>query len=565
MSGSAGGGAGVETGGVETGGVDTGVTTFNLADLWEAVARAVPDRVAVISEGTGATYRELDERASRLAHWLLGRGIGPGDRVGVMLRNVPEHLETYLACFKIRAVPVNVNFRCTAAELGYLVGDAPLSGLVADPEFLDVVTACRSDGGEHWWVLATGTDYEAALRSGGEADAGAGGDADVGAGAGAGRGPGPFPPRSSDAEYVIYTGGTTGDPKGVVWRMEDAFFACIGGGDPTGERRPITRPGEIVERIDAVPTRFLPAAPLMHAAGSWPTLRWLLAGGAVVLVRDFDAARIWDAIAEHHVDIMNIVADAMAGPLLEAFQGRDRADHSSLRMIASGGAPLSEQGRTRLCAALPGLVIRDIYGSSETGVQGWSDWRSPSSGPSRFVSLDTVLVDPETRDEAAPGTEGLIARRDHVPAGYHGDPDKSAQVFLTQGGRRLAVTGDLGRFNPDGTLTVIGRRSGFINTGGEKVNPTEVETVLRDHEQVADVLVLSEPSERWGQQVVAIVVGGGSGPDIAALDTHCRESLAGYKVPRRYITVDALTRKANGKPDHAWAAEVVSTTPGGTP
>lgn len=518
-----------------------GPRTFNFADLWEGVAQAVPDRSAVIGPDASRTYRELDRRASALAEWFVGAGVRPGDRIGVMLRNVPEHLEAYLAAYKIRAVPVNINFRATRAEFGYLADDADLRGVVHDHDFADTVEHVVRVGTGSRWRLATGADYERiASRPPSSTEQLA---------------------RSSDDEYMIYSGGTTGKPKGVVWRMEDAFYACLGGGDPRGTSVPIAEPVELVQRISSPPVVFLPAAPLMHAAGFWPAMRWLLAGGTVVLLGSFDPDHVWRAVAQHQVNVVNIVADAMAGPLLDALDGRRTSELHSLQMIASGGAPLSAVARRRLAEAIPGVTIRDIYGSSETGVQGWADWTAASSGPSRFTTFDTVLVEPDTRTlPAAPGLrEGLVARTGHVPLRYHGDPAASAAVFAQRDGVRIAVTGDIGRLDDELRLTVIGRGAECINTGGEKVYPREVEGVLREHPQVRDCLVLGEAHPRWGQQVSALVVlaGGADVPD-AQLSELCRGQLAGYKVPRRYVRVPAIARRANGKLDLDWAASALA-------
>ena len=520
---------------------DAAAATFNIADLWELVARSVPDRIAVIGDGGELTYRELDERADRLATWLRASGLGRGSRVGVMMRNDARFLECYLAAYKIRAVPINVNFRATAAELDYLAYDSGLRGLIFDPEFSDVVAAGAHTTDKKWWLLAAGEPYESALE--------------VASALGTTMGP-----RSNDDEYVIYTGGTTGNPKGVVWRMIDAFHACLGGGDPEGIRGPITRPTEIIERITAEPVVFMPVAPLMHAAGQWPAFRWLLAGGTVVVMARFDPARTWRRIGECRVNVVNIVADAMARPLLEALDAEDACRLSALRLLASGGAPLSDDARDRLAAALPGITVRDIYGSSETGVQGWADWTAASTGTSRFKTFDTVLVDPQTRRPLAEteATEGLVARYGHVPVGYHGDAEASARVLTKFNDMRVAITGDIGRIDEAGRLTVLGRGSDCINTGGEKVYAREVEEALLAFPGLDDAMVVGRRHPRWGQQVVALVVPTPNAVNSDAdLDAHCRTRLAGYKIPRRYVRVGAVRRRPNGKADHAWAHSAI--------
>ena len=521
--------------------VDDRLGTFNFADLWEMVAAAVPDRIAVIADDRVLTYREVDERASRLGASLKRSGVGDGTRVGVMMRNSARFIESYLAAFKICAVPINVNFRATPAELSYLASDSSFHGLIHDSEFADVVAAASRSADANWWNLPAPDRYESAI------------------GASDPRGTS-TERRSDDDRYVIYTGGTTGHPKGVVWRMVDAFHACLGGGDPEGTAGPIDEPAEIVARITATPVTFMPAAPLMHAAGQWPALRWLLAGGTVVLMDRFEPERVWQRLAKHQVNVMNIVADAMARPLLDVLDTGAAAGLSPLRVIGSGGAPLSNSARHQLAAALPDVTVRDIYGSSETGVQGWADWTTASTGTSRFKTFDTILIDPQTLRPipTQSGNEGLVARYGHVPIGYLGDPTSSAGVFTDIDGVRVAITGDTGRIDETGQLTVLGRGSDCINTGGEKVYPREVEEVLRSYRGVDDAMVVGREHPRWGQQVVALVVPtADTNIRDEDLDSHCRATLAGYKVPRRYLRVLAISRRVNGKADYPWAHGVI--------
>jgi acyl-CoA synthetase (AMP-forming)/AMP-acid ligase II len=322
----------------------------------------------------------------------------------------------------------------------------------------------------------------------------------------------------------------------------------------------VIRPTEIGNRVTAEPVVFMPVAPLMHAAGQWPAFRWLLAGGTVVVTPRFDPSRTWRRIGECHVNIVNIVADAMARPLLDVLDADVVRTLPALRVLASGGAPLSDDARRKLAAALPGITVRDIYGSSETGVQGWADWTAASTGPSRFKTFDTTLVDPQTHLLLA-GTafdEGLVARYGHVPVRYHGDPEATARVFRDLNGTRVAITGDTGRIDDAGRLEVLGRGSDCIITGGEKVYPREVEEALRACPGLDDAMVVGRPHSRWGQQVVALVVPDSNAPaSDTELDAHCRTRLAGYKVPRQYVRVPCIERRPNGKADYAWADGVI--------
>jgi len=512
--------------------------TFNFADLWEAVAATVPHRTAVVSGTARCTFGELDRRASGLSAWMAEAGVGPGDFIAVDMHNRVEYVETMLAAYKLRAVPINVNYRYRTAELVSLLTDAAAVGIVHDAEVAGAVLPAARALPSVPWTLECGPAYEQAVSST--------------------TGPRPGGPRSGDDRYVLYTGGTTGAPKGVVWRMEDAFFACLGGGDPTGEHGWVDEPAAVLDRlVDS--HAFLPAAPLMHAAGMWTTLRWLLAGAKVVLLPRFDAAALWSVIEAEQVNVVNIVGDTMARRLLDALEERPSLDLSSLRTVASGGAPLSAAVKVRFGAALPEVTLKDSFGSSETGVHGWSVFRPGGNAAARFTTVDTVVLDPETLVPLPAGSpeEGVVARCGRVPLGYHRDPAKTAATFVTVGGRRCALTGDLGRFGADGALVVLGRGSQCINTGGEKVHAEEVEAVLRLHPGVEDAVVVAAPDPAWGQQVVAVVQpGSGAAPSDEEIRAHCRESLADFKVPRRIVRVEEVRRSPAGKADYRWAAEV---------
>ncbi|GAA0628760.1 acyl-CoA synthetase [Sporichthya brevicatena] len=511
--------------------------SFAFGDLWELVSAAVPDRTALVCESTRLTFAELDERAAQLAGWLAAQGVVPGSYVGVQMRNRSEHVETMLAAYKLRAVPVNINYRFGPQELRYLYADAGLSGVVHDEDLREAVDEARQDVPGLTWTLEAGTDFGAA----------------VGASS-----PAAVRPRSGDDVYALYTGGTTGHPKAVEWRMEDAFFACVGGGDPTGDRGPVSTPTELLDRL-LEDRAFLPAPPLVHAAGMWTTLRWLFAGCKVVLVPRFDPADIWRHIARERVTTMNIVGDAMARPLVSAVP--ESADLTCLRTVATGGAGLSPAVRSQLLAALPWLTVKDSYGSSETGVHGWgvSDSGRTATG---FSVVDTVLFDPQTRapkPAGAPGP-GLVARRGRVPLRYRGDAAKSGDTFVTIDGERYALTGDLAELDPDGQLRLIGRGSQCINSGGEKIFPEEVEQILREHPDVIDAVVVGLPDERWGQKVAALVApSDGASPNETNLRRYCRERLAGYKVPKHVFVVPAVERTIAGKLDYRWASGRAAT------
>ena len=519
--------------------------SFAFADLWELVAEQVPDREAVVCGDRRVTYRELDERANRLANHLKDRGVGTGDHVGLYLTNSAEYLEVLLAGYKLRAVPINVNYRYVEKELQYLFADAGVKAVVYDAEYEDRMAAIRGELPDLEVELSLGPDYEAALAAAEPV-------LDVGE-------------RSSDDVYILYTGGTTGMPKGVVWRQEDAFHACIGGGDPTRMQGAIQTPEEIVERIttpESAPI-FLPVAPLMHAAGQWTSLGWLFAGGKVVLLPgSLDPDEVWRTIGAEGVHMITIVGDAVARPLLDAWDAAGGYEVPTLFTIGSGGAPLSPTLRQRLQEILPNTFLADGFGSSETGAQGTARMAADSDARAAFAPMDdsTVVLD-EQHQPVAPGSDvvGRVARTGHIPLRYHGDPEKSAQTFVELDGTRWVITGDMATVAADGTINLLGRGSGCINTGGEKVFPEEVESVLRERDDVYDVLVVGAPDERWGEAVSAIVQPAeGSEPSADELIEHCRSHLAGYKVPKSVSFVDHVVRSPAGKPDYRWAKEVVT-------
>ena len=524
---------------------------FNLADLFELVADTVPDREAVVCGDVRRTYRELDERATRLAHALGSLGVSAGNHVGLQLYDSVEHVEAMLACYKLRAVPINVNWRYVEAELRHLLADAEVVALVHEPEFEPLRQP----------ALARGPAFEAAVASGWpERD---------------------FGPRSPDDRYVLYTGGTTGMPKGVVWRQEDIFFAVMGGGNPGGV--PIAEPDEIVDTVlnrtelrlqaflgpdDPKPEQFvqLGVGPLMHASGQWSTLGSLLGGGKVVLYPDrhLDMARVLELIETERVTGLNMVGDSTGVPLLAALRARIY-DTSSLQLLGSGGAMLSSDVKAGLMEAMPSvLAITEGVGSSEAPVEGVAvTTRAGAPAPSLHFPPrpDTVVVDDDFKPvEPGSGQAGRIAVRGRMPIGYFNDPEKTARTFVEIDGQRWTLPGDMATVEANGTVRLLGRGSMCINTGGEKVYPEEVEAAIKAHPAVVDALVVGRPDERYGQQVAAIVQPRAQvePPTLDELQAHCRTYVAGYKLPRALFVVDAVERSPAGKPDYEWAREVVA-------
>lgn len=517
--------------------------------MFEAVVDVVGDRQAIISPSRCLTYHQVDERANRLAHALWERGVRPGQHVGIALRNGHEYLEVMVAAFKMGAVPVNVNFRYAEDELRYLFDNAELVGLVHELD-LSPAVARASEGLERLaWRLTVGANYEAAIRA-------APASRPVGA------------PRCDDAHYVLYTGGTTGRPKGVVWRHDDVLFAALGGGSLGGE--PARDLAELAANAVASGgrTRCLPASPLTHGTAHWLALATLFDGGTVVLVPDggMDPARIWDTVEVHQVTHLVIVGDAIARPLADALSAEpDRWDLHHLLVVISGGAVWSASVRRQLLDQLPGAVMVDGYGTSETGGQGraavWPGQSQRDVVVPRFqVDDDTAVLDDQLRP-VAPGSGhvGRLARRGRLPLGYHNDPEATAQTFPTVDGVRWSVPGDLALLEVDGSVTLLGRGASSINSGGEKILPEEVEAVLKDHPAVFDAIVVGVPDRRWGRCVAAVVqLRKGSTADDEQLRAHCRTHLAGFKAPRRIARVDRVVRRASGKPDLAWARRTLS-------
>jgi 3-oxocholest-4-en-26-oate---CoA ligase len=534
--------------------------TYNIADLFEALAAAIPERTALVSGARRLRFADLDERADRVAEVLRAKGVRAGQHVGLHLYNGAEYVEVLLGALKLRAVPINVNYRYVAAELRYLCADADLVGVVTQRSLLPVVgdalrglpavsTVLAVDDGSGAAVPGLEAhDYEEALAA-----------------AAPRRG---YGPRSGDDLYVIYTGGTTGMPKGVMWRHQDLFFAGLQGGRPGGD--PVGDPAEVVEhaRDPDNAMNLLPAAPFIHGAaqlGGWISL---FTGGTLVVQpgRSFDARRCCELIGEEQVTTITLVGDAMARPLCEALAERSYPTES-LVAIASAGAILSPAVRDRLAELLPETLILNNFGSSETGHQGAAFPGSDTGTdgrPSFAMDARSLVLDDELRPIApGSGQMGRLARGGHVPLGYYKDPVKTAERFVTIDGERYVLPGDLATVEADGRITVYGRGSNCINTGGEKVFPEEVEETLKAHADVFDALVVGVADPTWMQRVAAVVQPrAGRAPTLEALQAHCRERIAGYKVPRQLVLVDEVARYPSGKPDYAWARTVVE---GGTP
>ncbi len=530
---------------------------FNLADLFESVADRVGTRTSMVYGSRRLSYTELDQRANRLAHYLESVGIGPGDRIGLQLANGTEYIEGMLACFKIRALPINVNYRYKVGELEYIFRDAALSGLIFHSRFAGAVTGALGAIPEIRSVLEVtdgssssgiADDYEAALES-----------------AAPTRG---FPPRHSDDLYCVYTGGTTGMPKGVLWRHDDIFFAALGGGDPLSLGGHISAPEELAERILDPGITALAVPPFMHSAGHWLAFSTMFGGGKVVIIEHgvFDPTEAWRLVELEAVNVIAVVGDAMARPLIDVVVANpDRYDLSSLMAVGSGGALLSPSTKALLAQVLPGRVVADRFGSSETGqVGGEAPPWNPYGPPRLSVDERTDVFDADLRPVTpGSGAIGQLARGGHVPLGYLGDATRSAATFVELDGQRWAFPGDLATVQSDGSILVLGRGSLCINTGGEKVFPDEVEGTLKGHPDVRDAIVIGMPDVRFGERVVALVQPEpGRRIDTEALRQYGRDRLTGYKVPSEVIVIEKVVRSPSGKPDYPWARSIAESASG---
>ncbi|MDQ1458335.1 MAG: 3-oxocholest-4-en-26-oate---CoA ligase [Actinomycetota bacterium] len=538
---------------------------FNLADLLERVADTVPDHLALVCAERRLTYAELDARANRLAHVLAARGVGVGDHVALYLYNSTEYLEGMLAAFKLRAVPINVNYRYVEDELRYLLDDAEAVAVIFHREFASKLEAIRArlphlltfiavddgiavdNGKVHPGATVPSDDYERTLAAASPAR--------------------DFAPRSPDDLYLLYTGGTTGLPKGVMWRHVDLFFGAMAGAGGGGV--PIGTPEEIADRCREARTRCVPICPFMHGTAHWMAFSTLFMGGTVIIPADhhFDPIAVWRLIAREQANYIVIVGDAFARPLLDALsspEGRT-LDVSRLHVVLSGGAILSPSLKRAFVDRLPALLVVDGYGASETGGQGQSIVVAGGDVPTalRFrVGADTQVLGPDLRPVGV-GVVGRLARRGNIPLGYYNDQTKTAETFPVVDGVRWAVPGDHAVVETDGSITLLGRGSLSINTGGEKVYPEEVESVLKEHADVFDAVVVGVPDERFGERVVAIVQPrAGAAPRLDALRQHSRVHLAGYKIPREVVLVDTIERSPSGKPDYRWARAAANFTPG---
>ncbi|NTY61567.1 acyl-CoA synthetase [Mycolicibacterium sphagni] len=541
--------------------------SFDLSSVFRTVAQTLPDREALIWRDQRWTYAQLDARIDGVAHYLASQGLGchverdqlaphesGQDHLGLYLRNGNQYLEAMVAGYRARVAPFNVNYRYVEEELLYLLTDSAAKALVYGAEFAPFVASIRdrlpelrvliqvadASGNE---LLPGAVDYESIVATPPSA--------------------GGMPTPSGDDLYILYTGGTTGMPKGVLWRQHDIFMSAMGG-RPFGSDTSLASYEELAEqaRTNAGVRSILMIPPLMHGAAQWAAFNMFSTGGWMVLPDDVDrmnAPAVMRLAERERVLSIPVVGDAIARPLLDEIE-TGKYDLSGLLTITNGGAPLSPTVRERLLAALPNLMVLDAVGASETGMQMTTmaakgvEQKAATFTPQHDTAI--ISADFSTVLKAGDG-EGWLARRAYVPLGYLGDAEKSARTFPTINGVRWSVPGDRARFLEDGQIELLGRDSVTINSGGEKIFAEEVERAVASHPAVYDVVVAGRPSERWGSEVVAIVqfAEGRSATDDELADA-CRAHIAQYKLPKAFIRTEKVLRSPAGKADYRWAKEL---------
>jgi acyl-CoA synthetase (AMP-forming)/AMP-acid ligase II len=541
---------------------------FNLGQVQEAIGEVVGDREALISSDRRVTWTQLTERTRQLANFFLGQGLtvhqerstlGDSevvqDRVAILLHSRPEYIETMLGSFKARLAPCNVNYRYVASELASLFSDMQPAAVVYQSEFADALGQALAESVRRPLLIEVGSAPGVVTLPGAIAyeDALAGSSSDS-----------PPVSCSPDDLYILYTGGTTGTPKGVLWRQADIFVTALGGRNYRARGREWRSLEEIAASVrDREGVRALSAAPFMHGTGQWIAFQALHTGGAVVVpsvLERFDADDVLDAIAKERASLLAIAGESFAKPLVSALDEQHR-DLSSLRMVVTSGAALTPESKGRLIAHLGDVRIRDTIGSSEAGPM--AQIVSSGTGPvvqARFVADAAAQVVDERMEhllEAGHDGTGWLARGGRIPLGYFNDPEKTRQTFRVIGDIRVSIPGDRARIDVDGTIDVLGRDAVTINSGGEKIFAEEIEAVLLTHPRIRDAIVVGRPSDRWGSEVVALIeMEGGSPLDPDEVLTLCYQHLARYKAPKHMIFVDRVVRSAAGKADYAWARRI---------
>ena len=537
---------------------------FNAADIFEGVVDRVPDREAIVHGSTRLTYKELDARSNKAANALKKLGIKKGSHIGIYAFNCVEWLEIMLGAYKLCAIPININYRYVEEELKYLIDNADMEAIFYHKQFskkLENIKShlpllkdfiCIEDNSGEDDVIDKSFNFEDLIANEDESRL----DVD----------------RSGDDKYILYTGGTTGMPKGVVWRMEDVLMTLGGGIDAvTGEKYPT--PEAFADKCLQDQTIALALAPFMHGGAQWQSFNSFFSGWKLIINDQvsFDADYVWEVVAKEKVMNLTIMGDAMGRPLCDALPRaiEKGLDLSSLFVLSSTASVFSASIKDTILEYLPNLFLIDAVGSSETGATGVNihtkdgKLKDSGGGPkftkpnfSEILNLDTKEVIPPSDTE----TIGYLARKGHVPLAYYKDEEKSKKTFIEVGGVRYSIPGDMAKYEEDGQMTLLGRGSVSINSGGEKIFPEEVEMALKAHPNIFDCLVVGVKDDRWGQKVVAVIQRREN--DELSLDDIkdvASKYIASYKMPKEIVFSELIERAPSGKPNYQWAQEFANS------
>jgi acyl-CoA synthetase (AMP-forming)/AMP-acid ligase II len=537
---------------------------FNAADIFEGVVDRVPDREAIVHGSTRLTYKELDARSNKAANALKKLGIKKGSHVGIYAFNCVEWLEIMLGAYKLCAIPININYRYVEEELKYLIENADMEAIFYHKQFskklenikgqLPLLKSfiCINDHSDNENVIEESFDFESLIINEDESRLKV--------------------QRSGDDQYILYTGGTTGMPKGVVWRMEDVLMTLGGGIDAvTGEK--YKTPEEFADKCYQDQTIALALAPFMHGGAQWQSFNAFFSGWKLIINDQisFDADYIWEVVAKEKVMNLTIMGDAMGRPLCDALPKaiEKGLDLSSLFVLSSTASVFSATIKDTILEFLPNLFLIDAVGSSETGATGVNihtkdgKLKDSGGGPkftkpefSEILNLDTKEIIPPSDTQ----TIGYLARKGHVPLAYYKDEEKSKKTFIEVNGERYSIPGDMAKYEADGQMTLLGRGSVSINSGGEKIFPEEVEMALKAHPNIFDCLVVGVKDDRWGQKVVAVIQ---RREDIEMSLEEIKEVaskyIASYKMPKAIVFSELIERAPSGKPNYQWAQEYANS------
>ena len=531
---------------------------FNAADIFEGVVDRVPDREAIVHGSTRLTYKELDARSNKAANALKKLGIKKGSHIGIYAFNCVEWLEIMLGAYKLCAIPININYRYVEEELKYLIDNADMEAIFYHKQFSNKLEnikshlpllkdfICIEDNSGEDDVIDKSFNFEDLIANEDESRL----DVD----------------RSGDDKYILYTGGTTGMPKGVVWRMEDVLMTLGGGIDAvTGEKYPT--PEAFADKCLQDQTIALALAPFMHGGAQWQSFNSFFSGWKLIINDQvsFDADYVWEVVAKEKVMNLTIMGDAMGRPLCDALPRaiEKGLDLSSLFVLSSTASVFSASIKDTILEYLPNLFLIDAVGSSETGATGVNihtkdgKLKDSGGGPkftkpnfSEILNLDTKEVIPPSDTE----TIGYLARKGHVPVAYYKDEEKSKKTFIEVGGVRYSIPGDMAKYEEDGQMTLLGRGSVSINSGGEKIFPEEVEMALKAHPNIFDCLVVGVKDDRWGQKVVAVIQRRENGElSLDDIKDIASKYIASYKMPKEIVFSEIIERAPSGKPNYQWA------------